>query len=138
MVIHKAEILGTKIEINYEKKDHKKLLNLIEIFKKRISEFPNNGRTDAKTIIFLAALKAEDQIEEIKKEINKNLIDKKNLAEQKLIIENLKKEIFELKDDINEINLINKSSDNKKYFEEINILEKTIKSIQQKIKESIK
>ena len=64
--------------------------------------------------------------------------DKKNLAEQKLIIENLKKEIFELKDDINEINLINKSSDNKKYFEEINILEKTIKSIQQKIKESIK
>ena len=62
MPILKVKILGFQIEINYEEKEHKKLLNLIDNFKERLSEFSINGKYQNHKIMFLAALKVEDEI----------------------------------------------------------------------------
>ena len=67
MPILKTEILGTNIEINYEKNEYDKLNNLIEKFKLRLSQFPNDGRASSNQILFLAALKTEDELEAMKK-----------------------------------------------------------------------
>ena len=62
----KTEILGSIIEINYQKAEKEKLIRLIDRLSRRISEFNHNiGKISDSRIIFLAALKAEDQLEEI-------------------------------------------------------------------------
>ena len=66
MPILKTEILGTNIEINYEKNEYDKLNDLIEKFKLRLSQFPNDGRASSSQILFLAALKTEDELDEVK------------------------------------------------------------------------
>ena len=64
MPILKTKILGSQIEINFEESEREKLQHLISNFKKRLNEFPdNNGRISTNTILFLAALKAEDSEE---------------------------------------------------------------------------
>ncbi len=102
MPILKTEILGTDIEINYEKNEYDKLNNLIEKFKIRLSQFPNDGRASSNQILFLAALKTEDELETIKNKINVNTNDK-NLQNKNLIIENLNQEIILLKKEIEKI-----------------------------------
>ena len=64
MPILKTEILGSEIEIIYEEAEKEKLIKLINHFKQRLSEFPQNGKINDKAIIFFSALKIEDELEE--------------------------------------------------------------------------
>ena len=133
MPILKTEILGTDIEINYEKNEYDKLNNLIEKFKIRLSQFPNDGRASSNQILFLTALKAEDELETVKKKIN--VKENKNF-----VIESLNKEIILLKEELNKIKSSNISSiqDNNSIIDELKELEKITKLIQDRIKESVK
>ena len=139
MPILKTEILGINIEINYEKNEYEKLNNLIEKFKLRLSQFPNDGRASSNQILFLAALKTEDELETMKKKINLNTNDK-NLQNKNLIIENLNKEIILLKKELEKIKSSNLSSiqDKSLVVDGIKELEKITKVIQDRIKESVK
>ena len=139
MPIYKTEILGNKIEINYEKNDLEKLTKLINKFKERLNEFPNKDRINKSTVIFLAALKAEDQLEEIKSLLdNQSIIIDEN-HNKNLTIEKLNKEIINLNDKLSNLNSSNASEKNnsKKIFNEIEKLDIDLKSIQKKIKDSI-
>ena len=133
MPILKTEILGTVIEISYEKNEYDKLNNLIEKFKIRLSQFPNDGRASSNQILFLAALKTEDELETMKKKIN--VKENKNF-----VIESLNKEIILLKKELEKIQSSNISSiqDNNSIIDEIKELEKITKLIQDRIKESVK
>ena len=139
MPIYKTEILGNKIEINYEKNDLEKLTKLINKFKERLNEFPNKDRINKSTVIFLAALKAEDQLEEIKSLLdNQSIIIDEN-HNKNLTIEKLNKEIINLNDKLSNLNSSNASEKNnsKKIFNEIEKLDIDLKLIQKKIKNSI-
>ena len=129
MPILKTEILGTDIEINYEKNEYDKLNNLIEKFKIRLSQFPNDGRASSNQILFLTALKAEDELETMKKKIN--IKENKNF-----VIESLNKEIILLKEELDKIKSSNITSiqDNNSIIDEIKKLEKITKLIQDRIK----
>ena len=91
----KTEILGSIIEINYQEAEKEKLERLISKLRERISEFNHNaGQISDSKIIFLAALKAEDQLEEIENLLEKKDKEKKISNDQKNIINNLTKEII--------------------------------------------
>ena len=139
MPILKTEILGMNIEISYEKNEYDKLNNLIEKFKIRLSQFPNDGRASSNQILFLAALKTEDELETMKKKINVNE-NEKNLQNKNLVIEDLNKEIILLKKELEQIKSsnISKIQDNNSVLDEIKELEKIIKLIQDRIKETVK
>ena len=139
MPILKTEILGTVIEISYEKNEYDKLNNLIEKFKIRLSQFPNDGRASSNQILFLAALKTEDELETMKKKINVNA-NEKNLQNKNIAIEGLNKEIILLKKELEQIKSSNISNiqDNKSVLDEIKELEKITQLIQDRIKESVK
>ena len=139
MPILKTEILGTDIEISYEKNEYDKLNNLIEKFKIRLSQFSNDGRASSNQILFLAALKTEDELETMRKKIDVNA-NEKNLQNKSLVIENLNKEIIFLKKELEQIKSSNISNiqDNNSVLDEIKELEKITKLIQDRIKESIK
>ena len=124
MPILKTEILGTDIEINYEKNEYDKLNNLIEKFKIRLSQFPNDGRASSNQILFLAALKIEDELETIKKQIDLET----------------NKEIILLKKELEKIKLTSISSikDISPGIVGIKEVEKITKKIQDRIKESVK
>ena len=71
MPILETNILGSKIEIHYHENEKGKLINLIEQFNLRLSEIEDlKGRFSDNKIILLAALKAEDNINELKKIID--------------------------------------------------------------------
>ena len=139
MPIFKTEILGTDIEISYEKNEYDKLNNLIEKFRIRLSQFPNDGRASSNQILFLAALKTEDELETMKKKINVNA-NEKNLQNKNLVIEGLNKEIILLKKELEKLKSSNISNiqDNNSVLDEIIELEKITKLIQDRIKESVK
>ena len=139
MPILKTEILGTDIEISYEKNEYNKLNNLIEKLKIRLSQFPNDGRASSSQILFLAALKTEDELETMKKKINVNA-NEKNLQNKNLVIEGLNKEIILLKKELEQIKSSNISNiqDNNSVLDEIKELEKITQLIQDRIKESVK
>jgi Cell division protein ZapA. len=124
MPVLKTEILGIELEINYEKKDYDKLNDLIEKFKKRLSEFPNDGRASSSQILFLAALKTEDELETMKKQ--------NDLEANKEIIF-LKKELEKIKSPS-----VSSIQDNTSAIVEIKELQKVTKLIQDRIKESVK
>ena len=118
----KTEILGSIIEINYQEAEKEKLERLISKLRVRISEFNHNiGQISDSKIIFLAALKAEDHLEEIENLLEKKDKEKKISNDQKNIINNLTKEIISLKDQISKLET-HKSS-----YEEIDF--KTLKNI---------
>ncbi len=118
----KTEILGSIIEINYQEAEKEKLERLISKLRGRISEFNHNiGQISDSKIIFLAALKAEDHLEEIENLLEKKDKEKKISNDQKNIINNLTKEIISLKDQISKLET-HKSS-----YEEIDF--KTLKNI---------
>jgi len=139
MAIIKVEILGSQIKINYDVNEREKLTSLIKNFKKRLSEFPNNERVSANTIIFLAALKAEDQLVEFKIEGDKNKLYLEQIDNQVAIIEKLNKEVVLLQDELKELNLSNiyEKNTSSDAMEAIVRLEKILESIQKKIKDSI-
>ena len=139
MPILKTEILGTVIEISYEKNEYDKLNNLIEKFKLRLSQFPNDGRASSNQILFLAALKTEDELETMEKKINVDA-NEKDLQNKNIIIENLNKEIILLKKELEKIQSSNIShiQDNTAVLDKIKELGKKTKLIQDRIKESVK
>ncbi len=124
MPILKTEILGIELEISYEKNDYDKLNHLIEKFKKRLSEFPNDGRASSNQILFLAALKIEDELETMKKQIDLE-------ANKEIIL--LKKELEKIK-----LNSISSIKDISPAIIEIKEVEKITKKIQDLIKKSVK
>jgi len=118
----KTEILGSIIEINYQEAEKEKLERLISKLRRRISEFNHNiGQISDSKIIFLAALKAEDHLEEIENLLEKKDKEKKISNDQKNIINNLTKEIISLKDQISKL------ESHKSSYEEIDF--KTLKNI---------
>lgn len=139
MPILKTEILGTDIEISYEKNEYDKLNNLIEKFKIRLSQFPNDGRASSNQILFLAALKTEDELETMEKKINVDA-NEKDLQNKNIIIENLNKEIILLKKELEKIKSSSISSiqDKNSAIIEIKEIEKITRLIQDRIKESVK
>ena len=124
MPILKTEILGLEIEISYEKKDYDKLIHLIEKFKKRLSQFSNDGRSSSNQILFLAALKTEDELETMKKQIDVE-------ANKEIIL--LKKELEKIKS-----SSISSIQDKNLAIIEIKEIEKITRLIQDRIKESVK
>ncbi len=139
MPIIKTEILGSRLEINYEEKEYEKLINLINNFKTRLKDFPNNGRVNSSSIIFLAAIKAEDELLEIKNLLNESKTENKKIEEQKIIIEKLKKQIILLNDNIQNINSkkLSANNDNSEALINISKLEEEIEFIKNKIKETL-
>ena len=139
MPIHKTQILGNNIEINHEEKDKEKLIKLIQNFKKRLEEFPNNGRVSNSTIIFLSALKAEDQLEELKTSLNNKLIEQTTHEDYEKSVKKLTSEIITLKEEIDYLKSLDKSKNDNydKAFSEFKQMEIKIQSIKKKIKDSI-
>ena len=139
MAILKIEILGSQIQINYEINEREKLINLIENFKKRLSDFPKNERISNNTIIFLAALKVEDQLAELKIVADENTANIEKINKQVVTINKLNNEVTFLQDQLKELNLSNiyekKISSNA--LEALNSFEKKLESIQKKIKDTI-
>ena len=126
MPILEINILGSKIEIDYQENEKDKLIHLIEQFKIRLSELENlKGRFSDNKIIFLAALKVEDDIFELKKIVNnqKKLIDSLNIQQGK--VDNKIKEIINLKDQVFLLDKKNKKIEEKntvtlKEYEKLN------------------
>ena len=139
MAILKIEILGSQIEINYEVNEEEKLASLIENFKRRLSDFPHSERVSNYTIIFLAALKAEDQLAELKIVSDNNKYNLEKIDKQVVIIEKLNNEVVLLQDQLKELNLSNiyEKNINSNAVEAIERLENMLEAIQRKIKNSI-
>jgi len=138
MPIIKANVLGSNIDINYEAEDREKLNILISNFTKRLDEFSNNGRIGNSKIILMAALKAEDEIFELKKLIDENIKNKKEIIKQKIILEKLNNEIIILKDELNKLNLnyLSEKKNNNLIEHEIDDLKNINIKIQNKINDS--
>ena len=118
----KIEILGSIIEINYQEAEKEKLERLISRLRERINEFNHSaGQISDSKIIFLAALKAEDHLEETENLLEKKDKEKNISDDQKNIIDNLTKEIILLKDQISKL------EKHKSSYEEIDF--KTLKNI---------
>jgi len=136
MPILEINILGSKIEINYQEVEKEKLTNLIKQFNLRLSEFNNlKGKFADNKIILLAALKAEDDICELKQTIDdqKKIINSLN-HQQKQIDEKIR-EIVNLKDQLFSINKINQKLEeqNKINMNEFEKLNKKLISLINKI-----
>ena len=139
MAILKIEILGSQIQINYEINEREKLINLIENFKKRLSDFPKNERISNNTIIFLAALKVEDQLAELKIVADENTANIEKINKQVVTINKLNNEVTFLQDQLKELNLSNIYEKNisSNTLEALDRFEKKLESIQKKIKDTI-
>ena len=127
----KTEILGSIIEINYKESEKDKLRKIIERFNERLLDFENlRGKVSDKKILILAALKAEDQIIDIrnitlKKEKEQEIIDKQKKT---ININDITQEIIQLKDIKNKLNIENNELKNliSKAFIELDNIEKKI------------
>tara|TARA_B100001964_G_C13800673_1_gene408627 strand:+ start:150 stop:584 length:435 start_codon:yes stop_codon:yes gene_type:complete len=126
MPILEINILGSKIEINYKKEEKDKLIRLIKQFKIRLSELENlKGRFSDNKIIFLAALKLEDDIFELKKTLNNQIKTIDSLDAHRGKIDDKIREIINLKDQVsslnkNNIKLEEQNTKNMKEFEKLN------------------
>ena len=131
----KTEILGSLIEINYEKSEKDKLIKIIEKFNDRLLGFENlRGKISDKKILILAALKAEDQI------IEKNLTKEKeeeiiNNKKKEININDITQEIIQLKDIESKLSDENSKLKNliSKAFNELDKMEKKIIDLTDKI-----
>ena len=95
MPILKTQILGSIVEINYETDEKQRLLLIIDKFNQRLTEFQKlQGQVSDKKIIYLAALKIENEL----KENNENKSSYENSKQ-------LAKENIALKDKISELNV---------------------------------
>ena len=132
----KTEILGSIVEIKYQEAEKEKLERIISRFSDRISEFNHNIAqiTDSK-IIFLAALKVEDQLEEIENLLEKKDKEKEISKGQTNRINNLTKEIISLKDQISKLesNELLYEDTNTKVLNAVNAIEVQLDKVIQKI-----
>ena len=128
MATLKTEILGSLIEINYEKLEKDKLKKIIEKFNDRLLDFENlRGKISDKKILILAALKAEDQIidKTLTKEKEEEIINNQKKA---ININDITQEIIQLKDIKNKLNIENNELKNliSKAFNELDRIEKKL------------
>jgi len=140
MPILKTEILGSKIDISYEKSEYLKLIKLLESLKARLNYFPNKGNVNKISIIILAALKMEDQILELNN-LSYKISEKNNqVDEQNEIIKKLKSERNLLDREIQELKKINisESNNNLIFLEQIDNLHDSLNLINYKIKNIFK
>ena len=131
----KTEILGSLIEINYEKSEKDKLIKIIEKFNDRLLDFENlRGKISDKKILILAALKAEDQIidKTLTKEKEEEIINNQKKA---ININDITQEIIQLKDIKNKLNIENNELKNliSKAFSALDNMEKNIIDLTDKI-----
>ena len=133
----KTEILGSLIEINYEEEEKDKLIKIIEKFNDRLLDFKNlEGKVSDNKILFLAALKAEDEIFDFTYKSKSSLKEVEEIYKKQVEkINDLNKEIIELKDKIIELNTKNKNlqSFNLHAFNELDLLEKQLNDLTNKI-----
>ena len=101
MPTHKTKIFNTLIDINYEKSDKEKLIDLINNLNNRIKKFNHlNGKVSDIKIIILAALAIEDELLEKNNIFLTNKSLKADLNKNDLKIEKLNSEIINLKDEL--------------------------------------
>ena len=133
----KTEILGSLIEINYEEEEKDKLIKIIEKFNDRLLDFKNlEGKVSDNKILFLAALKAEDEIFDFTYKSKSSLKEVEDIYKKQVEkINDLNQEIIELKDKIIELNTKNKNlqSFNLHAFNELDLLEKQLNDLTNKI-----
>ena len=133
----KTEILGSFIEINYDNAEKNKLKKIIEKFNNRLLDFKNlEGKVSDNKILFLAALKAEDEIYDFTNESKSSLKKVENIYKKQIEkINDLNQEIIELKDKINELNANNNELQNlnSKAFDELDMIEKQLNDLTNKI-----
>ena len=132
----KTEILGSAVEINYEEAEKDKLIKIIEKFNERLSDLKHlQGKVTDNKILFLAALKAEDQVIDLTNESlnhkEKKIINK----EQFLKINDLNQQIIKLKDEKRELGIENNNLQNLnlKAFDELDKMEKKLNKLINKI-----
>ena len=129
MPILETNILGSRMEISYQEDEKEKLIHLIEQFKLRLSELENlKVRFADNKIMLLAAIKAEDNIYELKQTIDnqKKIIDSLNTQQKQN--DNKIREIVNLKD-----KLFSANEKNKKLEEQNNIIMNEIEKINNKL-----
>jgi cell division protein ZapA (FtsZ GTPase activity inhibitor) len=136
MPIFEAVILGSKIEINYPEGEKEKLVNLINQFNLRLSEYNDLKAkfTDNKIILF-AALKAEDEVLDLSKKLEyQKKITQSSINQQKKTDDKIN-EIVILKDQITSLNENNQSLrlKNKQITSEINSMNKKLTFLINKI-----
>ena len=133
----KTEILGSLIEINYEEEEKDKLIKIIEKFNDRLLDFKNlEGKVSDNKILFLTALKAEDEIFDFSYKSKSSLKEVEEIYKKQVKkINDLNQEIIELKDKIIELNTKNKNLQNfnSKDFNELDLLEKQLNYLTNKI-----
>ena len=133
----KTEILGSLIEINYEEEEKGKLIKIIEKFNDRLLDFKNlEGKISDNKILFLAALKAEDEIYDFTNESKSSLKKVENIYKKQIEkINNLNQEIIELKDKINEMNYKNNDLQdlNSIASRELDLIQKQLNDLMNKI-----
>ena len=133
----KTEILGSLIEINYEEAEKDKLIKIIEKFNDRLLDFKNlEGKVSDNKILFLAALKAEDEIFDFTNKSKSSLKEVEDIYKKQIEkINNLNQEIIELKDKINELNVKNNELQNLnlKASHELDLIEKQLNDSMNKI-----
>ena len=133
----KTEILGSLIEINYEEAEKDKLIKIIEKFNDRLLDFKNlEGKVSDNKILFLAALKAEDEIFDFTNKSKSSLKEVEDIYKKQIEkINNLNQEIIELKDKMYELNAKNSELQNlnSKAFDELDLIEKQLNDLTNKI-----
>ena len=133
----KTEILGSLIEINYEEAEKDKLIKIIDKFNDRLLDFKDlEGKVGDNKILFLAALKAEDEIFDFTYKSKSSLKEVEEIYKKQVEkINDLNQEIIELKDKIIELNTKNKNLQNfnSKAFNELDLLEKQLNDLTNKI-----
>ena len=133
----KTEILGSLIEINYEEAEKDKLIKIIDKFNDRLLDFKDlEGKVGDNKILFLAALKAEDEIFDFTYKSKSSLKEVEEIYKKQVKkINDLNQEIIELKDKIIELNTKNKNLQNfnLKAFNELDLLEKQLNDLTNKI-----
>ena len=133
----KTEILGSLIEINYEEAEKDKLIKIIDKFNDRLLDFKDlESKVGDNKILFLAALKAEDEIFDFTYKSKSSLKEVEEIYKKQVEkINDLNQEIIELKDKIIELNTKNKNLQNfnSKAFNELDLLEKQLNDLTNKI-----
>ena len=132
----KTEILGLEVEISYQKDEKNKLLRIINKFNSRIKEFEHaSGQVTQSKIIYLAALKAEDYIEEIEQVLQNKSKEEIDYNNYQKIIENLTKEIILLKDSLDKLKEKNSylEKNNNLNLKKIEKIEKILDRVNNKI-----
>ena len=133
----KTEILGSLIEINYEEAEKDKLIKIVDKFNDRLLDFKDlEGKVGDNKILFLAALKAEDEIFDFTYKSKSSLKEVEEIYKKQVKkINDLNQEIIELKDKIIELNTKNKNLQNfnSKDFNELDLLEKQLNYLTNKI-----